>query len=156
VREIARQIDPGIRLYDPLPLDIRIRRDDRPEVLAAWSGVGGILLCIFLSAAGLFALMAVSVARRTREIGIRLALGASRTALLAALFGRAARQLAMGIAVGVVAVFLISVAFERAQLPILLPLLAVAAFMTLVGLLACAVPALRALRVQPTEALRQE
>jgi predicted permease len=156
VREVARQIDPGVRLYDVLPLDTWIRRYDKPEVLAAWSGVGGILLCIFLSAAGLFALMAVAVARRTREIGIRLALGASRVELLAALFGRAARQLGMGITVGSAAVLLISVAFERGQPPILAPVFAVAAFMSLVGFLACAVPARRALRVQPTEALRQE
>jgi hypothetical protein len=156
VREVARQIDPGIRLYDALPLDAWIRRYDKPEVLAAWSGVGGILLCIFLSAAGLFAVMAVAVARRTREIGIRLALGASHLELLAALFGRAARQLGMGITVGSAAVLLISVAFERGQPPILAPVFAVAAFMSLVGFLACAVPARRALRVQPTEALRQE
>jgi hypothetical protein len=156
VREVARQIDPGIRLYDALPLDAWIRRYDKPEVLAAWSGVGGILLCIFLSAAGLFAVMAVAVARRTREIGIRLALGASRAELLAALFGRAARQLGMGIAVGLIAVLLISLAFDTVQPQILPPLFAVAAFMTLVGFLACAGPARRALRVQPTEALRQE
>jgi ABC-type antimicrobial peptide transport system permease subunit len=62
----------------------------------------------------------------------------------------------MGITVGSAAVLLISVAFERGQPPILAPVFAVAAFMSLVGFLACAVPARRALRVQPTEALRQE
>jgi hypothetical protein len=151
VRKIASQIDPGIRLYDALPLEARIRRDDRPEVLAAWSGVGAILLCISLSAAGLFALMAVAVARRTREIGIRLALGAGRLELLTALFGRAARQLATGITVGLTAVLLVIVAFDSVHPQILPSMFAVAAFMALVGFLACAVPARRAHRIPPTE-----
>jgi hypothetical protein len=156
VRDIAARIDPSIRLYDALPLDVRIRRDDRAEVLAAWSGVGAVLLCIFLSAAGLFALMAVAVARRTREIGIRLALGAGRADLLTALFSRAARQLGTGIAAGLAAVLAVVFAFDSVRPQILPPMLAVAVFMTLVGFLACAGPARRALRIEPTEALRQQ
>ena len=155
LRGIAAQVDPAVRLYDVLPLAEVIRRADQPEVVAALSGVGGIVLCVLLSATGLFALMAVAVARRTREIGIRLALGAGRAELLAALFGRAARQLLTGIAVGLTVVLGFTAAFDSVQLDLLQPMLAVAVFMAIVGMLACAVPARRALRVQPTEALRE-
>jgi predicted permease len=155
LREIAQQVDPGIRLYDVMSLEELIRRADRPEFLAALSGIGAILLCILLSATGLFALMAVAVARRTREIGIRLALGATRVELLRALFGRAAKQLGIGIAAGLTVVGALHGFIDGLQLDLLQPMIMVAFFMTIVGLLACAVPARRAMRVEPTDALRE-
>jgi ABC-type antimicrobial peptide transport system permease subunit len=96
--------------------------------------------------------------QRHREIGIRAALGASRRRILAGVLARAARQLAVGVAVGL----LVAVLADRASgglvmsgmALVLLP--ATAAFALLVGVLAAAGPARRALRVEPSEAIRAD
>ena len=123
---------------------------------------GALLLCILLCSASLFSLMAVAVSGRTREMGIRIAIGASRMTILSSLFGRALLQLGAGTVVGsvfFVGMGAIIVTDGGPGLPGLAgyvsgPLLTVALFMVLVGLSACAVPARRALRITPVEALR--
>jgi putative ABC transport system permease protein len=117
-----------------------------------------VLLVLLLSAAALFALMSVAVARRTREIGIRLAVGAGRRALLAALFQRAALQIGAGILAGnLLVVALMSVIVEEISVvPTVLPMLAASLIMVSVGVAACLVPARRALAVQPTQAIQME
>src|SRR5690606_148234 len=100
LRMIAAQVAPDLRLYDVLPLTEVIRRDNADGVLMATIGVSVVVIVLLLSAAGLFALMSVAVARRTREIGIRRAIGASPRAVLTALFKRAATQIAGGIVIG--------------------------------------------------------
>ncbi|HSJ31787.1 MAG TPA: ABC transporter permease [Longimicrobiales bacterium] len=155
LRQTAAQVAPDLRLYDVMTLDEAIWQDNFDGVLMAASIVVPVLLVLLLSAAALFALMSVAVARRTREIGIRLAVGASPRALLAALFKRAALQIGAGIVVGnLLVVALMSVIVEEASVvPTALPMLAASLIMVTVGIAACLVPARRALRVQPTEAL---
>jgi ABC-type antimicrobial peptide transport system permease subunit len=114
---------------------------------------------LLLSAAGLYALMAFTVAQRRREIGIRSALGAQPGRLVAAVFRRAFWQMSAGAAVGTVAAYLIGryVPIEQiGGLPIPGILPGVALFMLLVGVLAALGPARRSLRTNPTEALRSE
>ena len=116
------------------------------------------LSVLLLSAAGISAMMSFAVTRRYREIGIRLALGASRRQVLRTIFSRAARQLALGLAVGAA----LAVSLERlsggelmrGQHHVLVPM--VAALVIAAALLATAGPARKALRVRPMEALRQE
>jgi putative ABC transport system permease protein len=155
VRAIAMQIDPGIRLYDVLPLNVAMRQRYWAELVAALSGVAGIFICILLSSTGLFALMAVAVARRTREVGIRLALGASRIRILAALFRRAALQLVLGTLVGSAIYLAMQAAFDHITGYAVGPILTVVSVMIIVGLIACAMPARRALRIKPVDALRE-
>jgi predicted permease len=116
------------------------------------------LSVLLLSAAGISAMMSFAVTRRYREIGIRLALGASRRQVLQGIFSRSALQLALGLAVGVaLAVLLERLSggeLMRGQHRVLVPL--VAALVIAAGLLATAGPARQALRVRPMEALRQE
>jgi predicted permease len=153
--EIAARAEPGIRIYDVLPLREVIRRRDLPGILAAMGMTGVVFMGMILSAAGLYSLMAVAVARRTREIGIRIAMGATARGVLTAVFARSAFQLGMGILVGNVLIFgLVSLVSQKLQFHVLGPMAAVSLFMVLVGMAACAVPAMRALRVQPTEALK--
>ncbi len=115
----------------------------------AWF-VGAIVL--LLSATGIHALMAFTVARRTREIGIRAALGARPRRVMAGIFSRAFLQIGLGVLAGsgLAAVWGLDSAREAGIL------LATIGVMLTVGLLSCAVPLRRALRIQPTEALRAE
>src|SRR4029453_4973892 len=114
-----------------------------------------LLVAVVFSAAGLYALMAVAVARRTREIGIRIALGASRRRVLGSMFARAARQLGGGIIAGNSLILLLAWRADSLTQDLLVSSAITSVIMAAVGVLACAAPAHRALRVQPTEALRQ-
>jgi putative ABC transport system permease protein len=111
-----------------------------------------------LSAAGIYALMSFTVARRRKEIGIRTALGADPLRILVGVFSRAFAQLTAGALVGLLGAVALEQVLEgemfQGQGAVILPI--VAAFMTMVGLLAAVGPARRGLRVHPTEALRAE
>jgi hypothetical protein len=155
LRAAAAQVAPDLRLYDVMTLDDVIRLDAFDGILITASILIPVLLVLLLSAAALFALMSVAVARRTREIGIRLAIGASPRALLTALFKRAAVQIGAGIVAGNLLVLaLMSLIVDEVNVvPTALPMLAASLIMVIVGLTACFLPARRALAVQPTEAL---
>ena len=116
------------------------------------------LSVLILSAAGIYALMSFTVARRKREIGIRAALGADRNRLLAGIFSRAIAQLGAGAAVGMLGAFALEQILEgemfQGRGAVILP--SVAAVMTVVGVLAAIGPARRGLGIHPTEALRDE
>jgi predicted permease len=155
LRETAARVAPDLRLYDVMTLEEVIREDAFDGVLMTASILIPVLLVLLLSAAALFALMSVAVARRTREIGIRLAIGASPRSLLAALFKRAALQIGTGIVAGNLLVLaLMSVIVEEANVvPTALPMVVASLIMVIVGSAACFVPARRALAVQPMEAV---
>ena len=96
--------------------------------------------------------MSFTVARRTREIGIRVALGAGPGRIVAGIFSRAFLQISTGVLAGSGLAALMGLGSTRQ----LLLLLAADAVMLVVGLAACAVPLSRALRIDPAEALRAE
>jgi putative ABC transport system permease protein len=156
IPSMALEIDPALRVYRTLRLDEVVRRRAQGGTMAYFGVLFVIALAVTLSAAGLFALMSVAVQRRTREIGIRVALGASSRGVLRALFARAIAQLAGGIVLGNLLVFGLRTVGEGTVTftSVVLPMLAVSTVMALVGIAACAVPARRALRVHPTEAIR--
>ncbi len=100
--------------------------------------------------------MSVSVARRTREIGLRAALGASPARLLRGIFARALILIGSGIAAGNAVLIAIATLSTEVDLASMSSVLAVtSAVMLVVGLLACVEPARRALRIQPTDALKE-
>jgi hypothetical protein len=154
---LAAQVEPGLRLYSTLTLNEVVRRRDRLDILGAAGVFAIMILMLALSAAGLYSLMAVAVTRRTREIGIRLAIGASPRAVLTALFRRAATQVGVGIVIAVVLLPSLMSAIGISELPVrfvVTTMLIASGGMLLVGVVACGVPARRALRIQPTEAVR--
>jgi ABC-type antimicrobial peptide transport system permease subunit len=112
---------------------------------------------LLLTAAGIYALMSVSVTQRRREIGVRAALGADPRRILTSIFSRATRQLLIGglagLAVAVALDRLMWGELMRGHAEIILP--GVSTLMLTVGLLAALGPARRGLRIQPTEALRE-
>jgi len=117
---------------------------------------GSVLLgALVFAAAGLYALMAVAVARRTREIGIRIALGASRRRVLGSVFARAARQLGGGILAGNALILFLAWRTDSLTADLVVMSVITSVIMAAVGVIACAGPARRALRIQPTEALRE-
>ena len=157
LRQIAAQVEPGLRLYDLLSLDEVVRRRDRLEIQGMLAVLSVTALVMALSAAGLYALMSVAVTRRTREIGIRIALGAGPRGVIAAVFRRAAIQVGAGTAVASVLLPSFMTAIGISELPadfVIQVILITSGGMLLTAFLACLVPARRALRIQPAEAVK--
>jgi predicted permease len=158
LRTIAMQVDPSLRLHDVLSLREKIRREDQGLISMVLIGIAVVLLIVGLSAASLYALMSVAVALRTREIGIRVAIGANPRAVLTSLFRRVAVQVGIGVVAGNIVVGIaLNMMMEDVIRPgaVLPPMAAASLVMLLVGLCACLVPARRALRIQPTDALKE-
>ena len=118
------------------------------------------VIALLLAAAGVYSVLSTSVARSTREIGVRRALGASDETILRMIVGQGGRQYLVGISVGLM--IAVGFAFVLASLLTgISPLdpvtfLSVPLMLGLVSLAAAWLPAKRALRIQPMEALRQE
>jgi hypothetical protein len=155
VAALAREVDAGLHLREIVTLgDIVAQEQTRMWGTSVVFG-SVLLVALVFSAAGLYALMAVAVARRTREIGIRIALGATRGHVLGSVFARAGRQLGGGIIAGNSLILLLAWRADSLTADLLVSSVITSVIMAAVGVLACAAPARRALRVQPTEALRQ-
>ena len=155
-RRIGAEVNPSLQLRDVVPLSSFYN-----DLRSFWRNLAwaiGLMTAsvLLLSAAGIYALMSFTVAQRTREIGIRTALGAAPHRLLLSIFGRVSRQLAFGVFAGALvwAVLFMIVGVSLALSATLL--LTVAGIMVVVGLLAAAGPARRGLRIQASEALRAE
>jgi len=156
IRALAADLDAGLRVDDIRALDEHVWRVELPGMIAAGAIAGVVGLGLFMSAAGIFSLMSVSVARRTREIGVRAALGASRARLLAGIFSRAIVLVGSGVVAGNAVILLIVTLSDEGRIAdVAGALLATSAVMLTVGLLACVEPARRALRIQPSEALKE-
>jgi predicted permease len=118
------------------------------------------LVTLLLATAGVFGVMAYSVSRRTREIGVRIALGARSGDVLTMILGQGLRTIVVGIAIGLAG----SLALTRVVASQLfgvtatdpLTLVAVALLLVAAALLACYIPARRAAKVDPMVALRYE
>jgi hypothetical protein len=154
VAALARQVDAGLQLRDIATLQETVAQQQAERIGGVIFG-SVLLVALVFSAAGLYALMAVAVARRTREIGIRLALGANPRHVLGSVFARAGRQLGGGIIAGNSLILLLAWRADSLTADLLVSSVITSVIMAAVGVLACAAPARRALRIQPTEALRQ-
>ena len=158
---MAADVDPGLSVPEVRSLGEWIWQRDSGRVreIAALAGVSALVL--FLSAMGLFSLMSISVSRRTREIGVRVALGANPRAVLAKIMAHAMVLMGSGVAAGG-SLVLLAVALGLG--PTGRPAEDVVSFAAWIGvssavmlgagLLACVEPARRALRINPIDALR--
>ncbi len=152
---LARQVDAGLDLQDVVTLDDIVAQEQTRMVGGVFIFGSVLLVAVVFAAASLYALMAVAVQRRIREIGIRIALGANPRRVLRTVFARAGRQLGGGIIAGDSIVLFIAWRTDAMTTELLVSLAIMSVVMAVVGVLACAAPARRALGVQPTEALRQ-
>ena len=155
VDALARQVDAGLHLRDIVTFDDIVAQEQMRMVTGSIIFGSVLFVAVVFSAAGLYALMAVAVARRTREIGIRVALGATHRHVLRSVFARAGRQLGGGIIAGNSIILFFAWRSDSLTADLFVMSVITSVIMAAVGVLACAAPARRALRVQPTEALRQ-
>jgi ABC-type antimicrobial peptide transport system permease subunit len=136
-------------------------------VMSLWMRITAVLsaVALVLSLAGIFAVLSFTVARRTREIGVRVALGASRGRVVAATFRRPLFQVALGVFIGTALTFAGAVLLRNTELPGFEGELSAPAMAMIVGygivmfgvcMLSCVVPTRRALNIEPTVALRTE
>jgi predicted permease len=155
VAALARTVDAGLQLRDIATLDEVVAQERESKAFGSVVIKSILVGAVVFSAAGLYALMAVAVARRTREIGIRIALGASPRGVLRTVFARAGRQLGGGMIAGNSLIMLLAWRSDSLTADLVVSSVITTVIMAAVGVLACAAPARRALRIQPTEALRQ-
>ncbi|MCM2258559.1 MAG: ADOP family duplicated permease [Vicinamibacteria bacterium] len=160
VQSAIRSVDPQFAIWSAVTSSELLARSlEAQRVSAATTGGLG-LTGLLLSAFGVYGLVAFVVSQRTREFGVRMALGASRRLILGAVLGDGLRLAAPGLVAGLVAASGFTLAV-RSMLLGVAPLNPAAFGLTVVAvlavvLLACAVPAVRAAGVDPSEALRAE
>jgi putative ABC transport system permease protein len=151
---------PGLIMDEIYPLDELRRSEVLSELFFVVLLAFVALVTALLATAGVYALMSFIVSRRTREIGIRTALGAAPGRVLKGIFLRTFVQLGAGVLVlvGLVIVGILgarSLGIEGGR-TLWLSGAGVAVVLVTVGLFGCAIPVLRALRVQPTQAVRAD
>ena len=157
LRVLTTAVDPTLRIEELLPMDAA-HEEELEEIshwVRIWLGVNALVLG--LSLAGIYAAMSFAVSRRTREIGIRVALGASSARIALSVFRKPALQVAGGIALGSVLATAISwgVLGENVWRVATPWIIAHIVVMTAICMTACIIPARRAWRIEPTEALRE-
>jgi putative ABC transport system permease protein len=160
IRQRVHQLDPE------LPMATVRTMDQWVSNTAAQPRLNAILLAVFagvallIAAVGTYGVLAYTVSQRTREIGLRLALGAPRRRVLRLVIREGMTMGVVGIAAGLVTAVAVSQVLSSLVfgVPVRDPatFVAVAVVLTLVSLAACAVPALRASRVDPMVSLREE
>lgn len=151
-------IDPEVAMYDVQTLGDRMRASLARERLAMSLGGGFGLVALFLAAIGLYGVVSHSVVQRTREFGIRLALGSDPVGILKLVLLDAAGIVAIGVATGLGAFSILRPALASQVYGVATVEPTVVVLVTLalggIGLLASAVPARRAWLLQPTVALK--
>ena len=167
IREVATSVDPSLRIEEMTRLDQSV--NPLLWFLGLWVRLTTALtvVALVLSLAGIYAVLSYTVARRTREIGVRVALGASARGVITSIFRRPLTQVVLGVVAGTVLIAVAAIAMQQTEQfgdmagrglspGEIAALVGYAILMVGVCMLACVVPTLRALRVQPTEALRAD
>jgi len=160
IREQVSAIDKNLPIYDVSTMDQLLSNSVAQPRLNLTLLVAFAALALLLAAVGVYGVMAFAVAQRTHEFGIRMALGAHPKVVLKQMLVEGAKLAALGLCIGIAA----SLVLTRLMAGLLfnvkpsdpLTFVVVAAVLACVALLACYIPARRAMRVDPMVALRYE
>jgi putative ABC transport system permease protein len=160
VRAAVQNLDQDLPLRDVFILNAAVEHQTWYLHLFSKVFMGFAIIALLMAAVGIYAVLAQATSRRTQEIGVRMALGASLRNIMMLVMRRGLWQILAGLALGLAA------AFPAARLMASLPIgvsptdptvfLAVAALLAAVGLFACWLPAHRASRLDPVKAIRYE
>lgn len=160
IRTVVRQIDPTLPVLGLRTLENQLDQTLLNERLLATLASAFAALAVLLTVVGLYGVISFVVTRRTREIGIRLALGASRGSALWLILRDSAMMAAAGVAIAVPAVWGLGLMIESQLFGVRamdgVTIAASVVLVTVVALAASALPARRASSVSPMEALRYE
>ena len=166
MRNTIRELDPKIPLADVQTLNDYFSIGLYPfRILAVVMGGCGVM-ALLLATLGIYGIISYSVAQRTRELGIRMALGALQKDILRMVIGQGMFVVIVGLALGLVLSFVLTRVLTSSLVELDLPLpvsaidplsfVGVTILLALVALVACFIPARRATKVDPIEALRYE
>jgi putative ABC transport system permease protein len=159
-REQLNEIDPSLPVDDVrLMVDVLSRAQARPRFLTLLLSLFSVV-ALAIATVGIYGVVSYSVARRTKEFGLRMVLGAQGSDVLGLVMKQGASMIAIGVAAGLIVAFL----FTRLMASLLfgiastdLPTYAVVTLVLFgVALAACYIPARRATRVDPIQTLRYE
>ena len=160
IRQRLIGVMPAGTYVNVTPLETIVRRQGRSWELGARMFVGFGSIALLLAALGLYSVIAYAVAQRTRELGVRIALGATKTNVLRMILGHGMRFALLGVAIGGVVAWWAARWIEpllfnqRAHDPAII--VGAAAVLLLVSIIASARPALRASRVNPSQVLQSD
>ena len=162
VESALHSVDSGMAIYDPMTMDEKIH--DAPSTYlhrsSAWIVSGFAAMALLLGVVGLYGVIAYSVSQRTREIGVRMALGAERTSVYRLVLTEAGQLIVIGVVLGIVlsipAALLIRNLLFGVRAWDASTLATVAVVLAAAAMLASFFPARRAASVSPAEALRAE
>jgi predicted permease len=156
IRHALDDLDPGFPVFNIRTFEMRIRDSmARERMVAEFSGALG-SLALVMAAVGLYGLLAYAVTRRTREIGVRMALGSSAADVVWLVTLDGVRPIAWGAAVGAILSTILARLLPSAPAIGLVPVMAAVAMMCVVGVAAAVLPAMRAARIDPLTALRTD
>jgi predicted permease len=158
IRSVVGNLDPELPLFDVYTMEERIDRSLTIRRAPMWLASAFGIISLFLAAIGIYGVLAYSVAMRTKEIGIRMALGSSTDGIFRMILKEGAVLIAAGFAIGLAGTLGMG-RYLRSELYDTGPfdpavLAAAVAVLGIVALIACVLPAHRAMRVDPLTALR--
>lgn len=159
-RSAISRLDPGIAVWDESSMDAVVREARADTVFYTTLLTVFAALALVLAAVGLYGVVSYSVSRRTREIGIRIALGAGSDSVVGTIVRQAIRPAVLGVVTGLALAAALSGTLQSLLFGVSamdpLTVAASTAVILLVSLAATTIPALRATRVHPSIALREE
>ena len=160
IRAAVRSIDPDLAVFQTRTMEQVVDAAVATPRSMAWLLSVFAIAALMLAAIGVFGVMSHAVSQRTREIGVRMAIGASPYRMLGSILGEGLTQVGLGLIVGTVlslltARLLAGLLFGVSALS-LTPYVIVVTVLGAVSLIACAVPARRAMRIDPATALRTD